>query len=188
MSTRILLGAVVYICVTHTVAVIMTTQSLPETVASHFDLSGAADGQMARDAYVASMVAAGVLASLLMFAFAALLPRLPRSMVNIPHRDYWLSESMIPRVKAYLNLFALRVAVVTVLFLNVLNLLVIEANKNVPPRLDSILLGASVAVFLGCMVVFVVGLIRFFSSAPREPAGFMHDVRPLTHDRWHDPD
>src|SRR4051812_37480429 len=103
MSTRVLFAAVVYICVTHTVAVIMTARSLPETVASHFNVSGAADGHMGRDAYVASMVAAGVLISLLMFALTALSPRLPRSMVNIPHRDYWLSKTMISQTQAYLN-------------------------------------------------------------------------------------
>jgi len=167
MSSRILLTAVVYLCVAHTVAVIMTAQSLPDTVASHFDLSGAANGHMERSEYVVWMAAAGVLVSLLLFATTALVPRLPRSLVNIPHRDYWLSESMMPRTKAYLNLFALRVAVVTVLFLNVLNVLIIEANKNVPPRLDGVLLGISLSVFLFCMLTFVVWLIRYFRTKPR---------------------
>jgi hypothetical protein len=44
------------------------------------------------------------------------------------------------------------------------------------------------AVFLACMVMFVVGLIRFFSAGPRVPGGFVHDVRPLTRERGHDPD
>lgn len=167
MSSRILLAAVVYLCVAHAVAVIMTAQSLPETVASHFDLSGAANGHMERGEYVGWMIVAGVLVSLLLFAMTALVPRLPRSLVNIPRRDYWLSESMMPQTKAYLNLFALRVAVVTVLFLNVLNLLIIEANKNAPPRLDGVLFGTGLSVFLFCILTFVVWLIRYFTTGPR---------------------
>jgi uncharacterized membrane protein len=188
MSTRVLLAAIVYLCVVHALAVVMTARSLPLTVASHFNFSGAADAHLERDAYAGIMVAIGVSLIVLLFLLVWLATRLPRSMVNIPRRDYWLSEEVLPVTKAYLNLFALRVALVTILYLNVANLLVIEANKITPPRLEPIPFSVALAVYVLCMAGFVIALVRHFRQGRGDSGLFNRDLPGLAGERGYESD
>ncbi len=64
---------------------------LSDTVASHFGLSGEPDGWTSKQSFVTLY---GVLVAVMggMFlAFAAVLPRLPDSLINMPNREYWLA-------------------------------------------------------------------------------------------------
>ena len=66
---------------------------LPAVVASHFDARGVADGWLSKPAF---LVMEFVLLALCL-AFALLLPammhRLPDSLINLPHKDYWLAPA-----------------------------------------------------------------------------------------------
>ena len=74
--------------------------------------------------------------------------RLPVSMINLPHREYWLAPE---RVKGTIGIIRDRVAnlgVMTFLFFMVVNYLVGEANKVQPPKLP--------AAFIWCLVIYIV--------------------------------
>lgn len=65
---------------------------LPDPMASHYGLSGRADSYMSKSGFflVMGLVGAGALAAI--FATPALMRRLPRGLINIPHSDYWLAN------------------------------------------------------------------------------------------------
>jgi uncharacterized membrane protein len=76
---------------------------LPEKVASHFDVHGHVDGWMGKGAFLAFYAGTALGTALVMFLVGLLTPRLPTSMINLPHKDYWLSPE---RRKASLASFS----------------------------------------------------------------------------------
>lgn len=65
---------------------------LPETVATHFDLEGKANGWMPRGNHFALQAGLVIVLGVLFGNGGRLLHRLPDRFINIPHRDYWLAK------------------------------------------------------------------------------------------------
>ncbi|HBO42743.1 MAG TPA: hypothetical protein DD670_02150 [Planctomycetaceae bacterium] len=65
--------------------------SLPPQVISQFDVRGQAIGSMGRNAFVTVYAGITLGTALVILLFAASLPRLPNSMINLPNKDYWLA-------------------------------------------------------------------------------------------------
>jgi uncharacterized membrane protein len=64
---------------------------LPESMASHFDATGSPDAWTGRDAFVLFwLVMLGGLVTMCL-GVPWLVGRMPASLINIPHRDYWLA-------------------------------------------------------------------------------------------------
>jgi uncharacterized membrane protein len=64
---------------------------LPAQVASHFDIQGQPDGWMSKGAFVSVYVGMLLGSGIVMAALGLLLPRTPDSLINLPHKDYWLA-------------------------------------------------------------------------------------------------
>jgi hypothetical protein len=65
--------------------------TMPDRIASHFDLAGNVDGWSSREEFAITMASLHI-AFLLMFgAMRPLLRRIPDAMVNLPHKDWWLA-------------------------------------------------------------------------------------------------
>jgi uncharacterized membrane protein len=66
---------------------------LPETMASHFGVSGRPDAFMSKHHFfvVMAWIGGGSIASL--FVAPALMRRLPAKWINLPNRDYWLADA-----------------------------------------------------------------------------------------------
>ena len=64
---------------------------LPERIASHFNFRGEPDGWMSKDAFYVFEL--GLLAFLLglFFCISYFLPKMPRRLINLPNKDYWLA-------------------------------------------------------------------------------------------------
>ena len=131
-----------------------TSQALPETVASHFALSGEADGFSARADYVATMMEMVVLVPLL----PALLPgALLRggAGLNIPDREYWLASERKDATLAFVRVHGLWLAGALALFLGFVHFLTVEANAQKPPVLSNGGFVAGLVMFLGLTAVWV---------------------------------
>ena len=138
-----------------------TSRALPETVASHFALSGAADGFSPRGDYVTMMIVMVVLVPLL----PALLPgALLRggAGLNIPHREYWLAPGRKDATLAFVRVHGLWLAGALALFLGYVHCLTVEANTRMPPALSSGGLYAGLGMFLGLTAVWVWALFARF--------------------------
>lgn len=65
--------------------------ALPDTVASHFDASGQPDDWMSKSGFLAVYFALLGLLAVLFIGLPLLIRRLPDSMINVPHKKYWLA-------------------------------------------------------------------------------------------------
>ena len=66
---------------------------LPETVASHFDARGKANGWMSRGTQTAWHLGTVFFMAAMFEGIARLNRRIPDEFINIPHRDYWLAPA-----------------------------------------------------------------------------------------------
>jgi uncharacterized membrane protein len=64
---------------------------LPDMVASHFNARGEADGWTGKQSFALMQAGAIGFVALVFVPLVLFLPRIPKSMVNLPHRDYWLA-------------------------------------------------------------------------------------------------
>ena len=69
----------------------ITSGDLPPVVASHFGPGGTADGFMGKGAYTAFMLAFVVVVPALVAGSTLLVGVLPTTLINLPHREYWLA-------------------------------------------------------------------------------------------------
>ena len=125
---------------------------LPDQVASHFNAAGQADGFMSKSNYFAMMICLTVGMPAFLAALAWGIKYMPASMVNVPHKEYWLSPSMRPYTDALNEKILLWVALSTSAFLAVLGHLTNRANcrnEDLPTVLFAAVLLAYLAVVLG---------------------------------------
>lgn len=162
MSARLANFALVAMLVVLAAWVWGSSATLPEVVASHFALDGAANGFMPRPAYTALMLA-------LVFVLPAFLAFVPGATLgqggtnlSIPHRDYWLAPERRERTIAFIRVHGRRLAVVVAVFLAYVNWLVVQANRLQPPQLSVTGLGAGLAAFFVLLSVWIIVLMARF--------------------------
>ncbi len=145
---------------------------LPDPVATHFGTGGEPDGWSSKTSFALTWIGVSLALYLLFFGIARLLAVMPSSMVNIPHRDYWLAPERRQPTVAVLDDWLGGIVAGTAMFLIVLLQLIINANLS-GSGLGIGFMWAMVA-FLGFTGVWVWRLITQFrlpsESAPNQPA------------------
>lgn len=139
--------------------------ALPEVMASHFDGSGRPNGYQSKAAFAATSLGLSV-GNLLLFALLpALLRRLPTSMINMPHREYWLAPQRkaqsLERLFGYLDWFACA----TIALLVAVFELVVRANLARAP-LGNVAIWLLLAGYLGYALSWSIALWRSFRVPP----------------------
>ena len=117
-------------------ALVVARGSLPERIATHFDLAGNADGHGSRDAFLLTFAAVIVGNAALFLGLAWLLPRVPDSLVNLPHKAYWLAPSRREASLAAVAAALQRIAAATTALLVVEFALACAANRAERPALS----------------------------------------------------
>ncbi|REJ80696.1 MAG: DUF1648 domain-containing protein [Acidobacteria bacterium] len=147
---------------------------LPERVATHFGLAGRADGW-------SDVATFATFATILLLAFAlfaplinALISRLPPSLINIPHREFWLAEerreATLDRLRGAMEWFG----VASVLFAIAINHFTVTANLEAATsgeeaRLSSGFLWA-LGIYMAWTLAWVGRLLWSFRQPPDENA------------------
>lgn len=144
------------------VFVYMTSQVLPDRVASHFGASGLADSFMTRNGYVTFMLCLVVGLPLIMIVSMASLFRRAGTRMNVPNRDYWLADARREATVAFLINHATRLAIGMTVFLCFVHKLVVDANTRTPPALDNALTFAALGVFLASVTLWIAWLYFAF--------------------------
>lgn len=143
----------------------ITSQSLPDIVASHFSGSGQADGYMPRRTYIIFMGVVTLAVPLSIVVVQALMVSRP-DRLKLRNRDYWLAPERREKTLEFLNVHAMRFAAMLLLFLCVVHWLLLKANEVQPAHLDSGLFITALASFLVAMVVWLVAMfLRFRGPA-----------------------
>ncbi|MCA8968314.1 MAG: hypothetical protein KDC95_00970 [Planctomycetes bacterium] len=141
---------------------------LRDPVATRFDMAGNAVDTMSRDAFVLTMTA---VATFLLGTFAGtlwLIPKMPASLINLPHKDYWLHptrrDATFEAIQNTMTLFLL----VTMALLLVIDVEIVRNNLGTSEaRLSPwLVLGTYLAVITVVTVRFV---LRFRRPAVTDP-------------------
>jgi serine/threonine-protein kinase len=147
----------------------MASFQLPPNVASHFGFSGEANGWMGRTMYLVFMALFGMIFPMIPPLAGLLMGRVPTSVINLPNKEYWLAPERRAGTMAFLISQLLRLAVLELGLVIVLHQLVVDANRQQPPRMSNVVWGV-LAVFLVFMAAWIWSLIRHFklpqASAP----------------------
>lgn len=133
--------------------VITTSTNLPLQMASHFNAEGNADGFMSQEGYTSTMLALIVLVPGLLALTPLGMRKLSADLINIPHKEYWLTPERRELTFQTLHRFMSVMACFLVLFLSYVHWLVIQANERQPPAMSvlNIVLGMIVFLLLiGC--------------------------------------
>lgn len=134
------------------VDVIRLYPRLPQQVASHFDAQGNPNGWSDKQSFVA--VLGGVLAfiPLLGVVAASMIRHGPRSLLNVPHKDYWLAPEREAATRADLSQACTWIMASSTVFLAFITHDTLEANLHKPPHLESMWLSTGV-------LLTIVGLL-----------------------------
>jgi hypothetical protein len=148
--------------------VYVTSRSMPQMVASHFNSAGIATGHMAREVYLVVTITILLLPPILLVLMPRIALQSPRARINIPHREYWLAPERRAQTVAIILQYTTRFAQMLVVFLCYAHWLVVYANSSTPPSLSSGWLLAGLVVFMGLLVRLAFQLRGRFSDIEDE--------------------
>lgn len=134
---------------------------LPQQVAEHFNAAGQPDAWTTRERFVAVMALVCLGLPLLLIGVFWGVRFLPSQLINIPHREYWLSSERRGRTHDLLLASGLRFVVLQGTFFVAVLALVVVANRAAPVQLSP-LVWLALAVCLGLVGVWLWSLWRAF--------------------------
>ena len=140
----------------------LSSRSLPEVVASHFDAAGRVNGYMRRGPYIAILMLITLVVPLFLVIVTNRALSAPNARISLPNRDYWLAPERRAETVRYIAGQTTTLAAIIVLFLCYVQWLVVRANAVTPPALAAGAMSAGLAVFLACTAFWSVRLVRRF--------------------------
>jgi uncharacterized membrane protein len=141
--------------------------TMPERIATHFGSDGRPNGWMARDFLGTFDVIFTALVLGITVGSAYLVRRLPVSLINVPHRDFWFAPER--RAESFTRLLRhlLWLSCLMVVFLAGVNQMIFIANlRHGPPVLPGTGTVLLVGSFLTALVAWIVRLYRLFPRPP----------------------
>jgi hypothetical protein len=139
---------------------------LPERVATHFDGRGRPNGWMSRSSHLSFITVLGFAFPMSIVGISFALRFMPTSLINIPHREYWLASERRTQTLAYIFRHSLWFASLAIGFVIGINLLLIHSNNQFPVRLSTPLLLTLLGCFLAGVALWGISAFRYF----RRPA------------------
>ena len=146
---------------------------LPARVAIHFGLGGTPNGWGPGYVFAILMVAMHAFVFCMIYFSPRVIFAFPARWVNLPHKEYWLSEENRPRAEAKISSHMWQFGTAIFAFLLVAGALVLEANLSDPVALREVPFLVALAIFLVFTAWWVVSFVRAFripaGEAPRGP-------------------
>lgn len=136
--------------------------ALPEQMASHFNAFGEADGWMSKSVFFVfeGIILLFILAEFTLIPF--LIKKSPKSLINLPNKDYWLAEERSETTFATIGLYFEWLSILLLLLFIAINQIVFQANitkENLSPLAIWLILGA----FFAFMIFWLVKFVRRFN-------------------------
>ena len=163
---RLLAIAIVLLVAVAVIIVAATLPELPPVVATHFGLSGAANGWMSHRGYSMLIVAFSIGFPLAIWILVALVPRRFPRLAKIPNRDAWFAPPQREATLARLDTYGRIQALAGVLLAIGLHALVIA--KNVPSTGITVL-GVAILLLAVAVLVLLVAAIALKRAFRRPP-------------------
>ena len=137
---------------------------LPDVVGSHFDATGHVNGTSPKLIYFVLYLISLATTSSFTLVLPLMLRYLPTSMINLPHREYWLSSDRKEETLSFFNVHMSWVGVATMLLLIAVFHLTFLANLNQIKDLNLPQPWALFGAFFLFMIWWVVVLLRRFPA------------------------
>jgi hypothetical protein len=144
-----------------------TSRALPADVASHFGVTGAANGFMPRDFYVRLMLALLVGLPVLVGLLPSVLIGRPNARINLPNGHYWLAPERRDASLRFLRNHLVRFGLLLLAFVCAVHRQILHANLLVPPQLSMAVFMRGLIVYLLCVAVWTVMLFARFAGSER---------------------
>ena len=136
---------------------------LPAVVGQHFGGDGRANGWASRDAFfILSWTVLLVISAIFMFT-PRVLRTAPVSLINLPHKDYWLAPERKEESLRFLERDMEWMGVMTVGFIALVLHLAIRANLNPEHRLEN---GPFVTLLVAFLVATTGWIVRLYRRFP----------------------
>jgi uncharacterized membrane protein len=134
---------------------------LPETVASHFDGAGHANGWSSKAEFFGVMFGMMALMGLVFLGMPKMISRVPANWISLPYRDYWLSEERRADTMRFIDDQMSWLGVATMLLIVATTQFTIDANLRHHPELPLRFMWV-VWVYLGYSLAWTVYFILHF--------------------------
>lgn len=142
--------------------IVLGYEAMPERIASHFDASGNADGWSSRESFATQMVVLHLVMATVFGCIGAFLPKIPDSLINLPHKDVWLAPGQRAETLAWMtNRLAWMAAAVQALFC-AMTQLSLRASGDAENAMPAWTHWALLAAFLAFMGIWLAGFYRRF--------------------------
>jgi len=125
------------------------TPRLPEMLASHFGKAGYINAWQTKTTFFSMELAIIVLATVVSFSIPRIIAAMPVSMINLPHKEFWLSPERRDDTLSYIRVWTTWFGCALLAFLLFVMELVFRANLHTPPQLN-------IAAFMPALVGFLV--------------------------------
>jgi uncharacterized membrane protein len=139
---------------------------LPDTVASHFDLSGQPDRYMSKETVVA--VHGGVVALLaaMFLGINFIIGKVPDTLVSMPNKDYWLAPERRTQTYDAISSLMLWFGCATIAFLLGAFQIAVHANLSEDRRMRNVVFWSLLAVYAIFVCAWLIRLILRFTKVP----------------------
>ncbi|CAN1209443.1 DUF1648 domain-containing protein [Tumidithrix helvetica PCC 7403] len=139
---------------------------LPDTVASHFNAAGQANGASSKAAYFGLYFLVVAIAIGISLGLPNLLNLFPISIINLPNKEYWLSDDNRHSSIAYLKQSFAWFGVITLLLVIFAFQLTFLANLDPAKSFPSVWFLVGLGAYLIAIVVWTVALYKRFGKPP----------------------
>jgi len=136
---------------------------LPETIASHYNIGGEPDATMSKQTIIIIHSATIIFLTLLFSIMIYFIPKLPRSMVDLPNDDFWLNENNREETFAVLRRFIFWLGSIVLGFLSLFIQEVYNTNITGNSKL-TFEIWIYLAIMLFLTAIIIIKMILYFKK------------------------
>ena len=137
---------------------------LPPIVGSHFDAAGKVNGTSSKLVYFIGYFVSLAFTSSFTLVLPLVFKYFPTSVINLPHREYWLSGDRREESLKFLNVHFSWFGVATMLLMVIIFHITFLANLSQITELNSLLFWVLLGVFLLFTIWWIIVLLRRFPN------------------------
>jgi len=167
MRTKLSFSLLVFSAIVFAASVLYFAPLLPERMATHFGAAGQPNGWMTRSQHILFITLIGFGIPTLVITASYSMRFLPSSLLNVPNAAYWRTPEKYPEACDKVFCWSLWLGTLSLIWTALLNYLVIEANRSVPPHLAPEPFLALVGIYVAALGILIVVLIFSFKKTSR---------------------
>ena len=137
---------------------------IPEILGSRFSRGGFVNGWQTRTVFFVTELAMIILATVVSFGIPRVIAAVPVSLINLPHREYWLAQERREDTLAYIRVWSAWFGCGLLTFLLFAMELVFRANLRTPPEFNNAAFVPALLAYAAFDTMLVLRLILHFSK------------------------